>query len=182
MIESIEPQVARNRLLPTACVLGALGVLGLGVVAGSLILPAATTATEPEPAPHMASPLAKGDVPLARVRSQGDAEKQRFAWGWLAWLVCADVDADAKTTLGLVHLDPGKSNPVHVHRTCEEVIYVLSGQCEHRVGDRWVVLRRGDALRIPAGTIHAARTLEDQSFEAIVVYNTGRRDFEEVAP
>ena len=182
MIGSTERPVAQHRCARPACAVGGLAILGLGMVAGWAALPPATTATEPETPRPSENRLATGEVPPVSVRSQDDVEKQRMAWGWIAWLVCADVEPEAKTTLGLVHIDPGRSNPVHRHRTCEEVIYVLSGQCEHRVGDRWVTLRRGDVLRIPAGVIHAARTPVDQSFEAIVVYNTGRRDFEEVEP
>lgn len=178
-VEHSSPRRAKSRI---AVILGGLMVLGAGVIAGPDLLWRAMHCAASEPPSLPARRLAADVSTPVQVRCVGNVEKQRFDWGWIAWLACADLDAEAKTTLGLVHIDPARSNPVHKHRTCEEVIYVLSGQCEHHVGDRWVTLRAGDALRIPAGTVHSARTTADHSLEAIVVYNTGRRDFEEVRP
>jgi quercetin dioxygenase-like cupin family protein len=53
-------------------------------------------------------------------------------------------------------------------------LHMLSGTCEHRVGDRWVTLKEGDTLRVPKGVPHQARTKE-QPFRAMVVYDTGKR-------
>ena len=51
----------------------------------------------------------------------------------------------------------GKENPPHYHPNCEELIYVLSGQCDHQLGDAVHPLKAGDLLRIPTGVVHCAR-------------------------
>jgi quercetin dioxygenase-like cupin family protein len=79
-------------------------------------------------------------------------------------------------TFGVVHVDAQQRNPLHLHSNCGEYLYVLSGSCEHRIGDTWVTLKAGDLVRIPAGVSHMARTLEE-SMQAVIVYNSGTRDF-----
>ena len=56
-----------------------------------------------------------------------------------------------------IELAPGSSFGKHSHPG-EEVIYVLEGIIEYEVdGKRPVLLKAGDVLFIPAGTIHAAK-------------------------
>ena len=58
-----------------------------------------------------------------------------------------------------VEIDPGMTAPRHSHPG-EEIIYVLEGSLEYRVdGKPPVTLKPGDALFIPAGTIHAAKNV-----------------------
>ena len=56
-----------------------------------------------------------------------------------------------------VELDPGAAFGKHTHPG-EEIAYVLEGSLEYQVEGRPpVTLKAGEALFIPAGTIHAAR-------------------------
>lgn len=102
------------------------------------------------------------------------AKVQEFAWGWIRWLMNAQIDPKAEMTLGVVYVQPNQSNPLHVHPNSAEYLHMLSGSCEHRVGGRWVSLKTGDTLRIPRGVAHMART-KDEAFRALVVYDTGTR-------
>ncbi len=102
------------------------------------------------------------------------AKVQEFPWGWIRWLMNAQIDPKAEMTLGIVHVEPGQSNPLHVHPNSAEYLHMLSGSCEHRVGNRWVSLKAGDTLRIPRGVPHMART-KDKPFRALIVYDTGTR-------
>lgn len=45
--------------------------------------------------------------------------------------------------------------PPHVHDHGDEVFYILDGELALQLGDQEVVGRRGDLVRIPAGTTHA---------------------------
>ena len=155
------------------CLLWAAALLAVG---GSLAKADDTVPREPPGPPEAATIAAMGAA--AMVRSLATSEKQEHPWGWIRWLVNSDIDPDSRMTLGIVHIKAGQSNPLHIHATCDELIYVLSGSCEHRIGDKTVTLKAGDMLRIPAGTAHAARTSEDEPMEAIVVYDVGRRDFQ----
>src|SRR5262245_8705306 len=59
----------------------------------------------------------------------------------------------------IVELAPGTTAPRHTHPG-EEIIYVLEGTWEYTLeGKPPVVLKAGDVLFIPAGTIHSARNV-----------------------
>jgi quercetin dioxygenase-like cupin family protein len=90
------------------------------------------------------------------------------------------LDPQAEMTFGIVHLKAGQINPLHVHPNCEEQLYVLSGSCEHWIGEKTILLKKGDLIRIPAGVPHKARALAKEPLEAVIVYSSGDRQFEVV--
>jgi quercetin dioxygenase-like cupin family protein len=114
------------------------------------------------------------------LQSFDKVEVQEYDWGWIRWLMNAQLDPQAQMTFGIVQLNAGELNPVHRHPNCEEVLYVLKGRCEHRLGKQTVVLKPGDVLRIPQGVPHAAKVIGDEPMQAVIVYNTGARQFEVV--
>jgi quercetin dioxygenase-like cupin family protein len=116
--------------------------------------------------------------PLAERVQRGDKiATETSPWGSLRWVMNAKLDADSPLTLGIAKINPGQSNPMHKHDNSDEVIYVLSGSCEQRVGEETVVLKAGDTLRIPAGVPHQARAIGKEPCESLVAYNTGDRHF-----
>jgi quercetin dioxygenase-like cupin family protein len=108
------------------------------------------------------------------LRSFDQVEPQKFAWGWIRWLMNAEIDPQAEMTLGMVHIEPNQTNPRHVHPNSAEYLHVLSGSCEHLVGNRWVTLKAGDTLRVPKGVVHQARTKREPC-RSMVLYDTGKR-------
>ena len=59
----------------------------------------------------------------------------------------------------IVELAPGTTAPRHTHPG-EEIIYVLEGTWEYTLeGKPPVILKAGEVLFIPAGTIHSARNV-----------------------
>ena len=142
--------------------------LGAAIVAACL---AVRLAAQPPNAAEKAQPLA------ARVQSFDKVAEEKTAWGSLRWLVNAKLDPQSGITLGDVTINPGQSNPPHLHGNSDEVIYVLSGMCEQQVGQQTVILKAGDALRIPPGVPHTAKALGKTPMRAVVVYNTGERQF-----
>lgn len=44
--------------------------------------------------------------------------------------------------------------PYHVHHTDDEVFYVRRGEIAFEIGDEEIIAQAGDAVLIPAGTIH----------------------------
>jgi quercetin dioxygenase-like cupin family protein len=99
---------------------------------------------------------------------------EKYAWGWIRWLINGQLDPKAEMTLGLVHFEPNQSNTRHIHPNSAEFLHVLSGFSEHLMGDRWVALKPGDSLRIPKNVPHQART-RDEPFRALIVYDTPTR-------
>jgi len=102
-------------------------------------------------------------------------EQVKYPWGWIRWLMSSKLDPQSEMTLGIVEINAGQANPPHVHPNCEELIYVLSGSCEHRIGGQTVVLKAGDVLRIPRGVPHAAKTSQQGPVRALVAYSSGDR-------
>lgn len=107
------------------------------------------------------------------VQQFGKVEPENYPWGWIRWLLNGQIDPDAEITLGLVQMEPNRVNTPHVHPNSAEVLHVISGSLEHRVGQRRVTLKAGDTLRIPKGVRHQGRTKE--GFKALLVYDTPRR-------
>ena len=69
-----------------------------------------------------------------------------------------------------VDLAPGVAFGRHSHPG-EEIIYVLAGSIEYHLdGKPPVTLKAGDALFIPAGTIHAAKNVGDVSASELATY------------
>lgn len=47
--------------------------------------------------------------------------------------------------------------PGHVHTECEEVIFILSGQGEIKIGEEVFPMKMGDAILLPTGIPHLIR-------------------------
>lgn len=99
-------------------------------------------------------------------------------WGALRWVVSGDLDRSATTTVGICRIDPGHSNPLHRHPNCDEVLVVVSGRCEKRIGESVSELGPGDAVRIPRGVEHRASALGDEPLVCVVSYDTPNRQVE----
>jgi len=69
-----------------------------------------------------------------------------------------------------VDLAPGVAFGRHSHPG-EEIIYVLAGAIEYDVeGKPPVTLKAGDVLFIPAGTVHAAKNVGDETASELATY------------
>lgn len=98
-----------------------------------------------------------------------------FEWGAIKWLCNGEIDPDALQTFGLVFINPGQQNPPHYHPNCEELIYVLSGECDHRLGDATIRLEPGSLLRIPANMVHCAVNTGWDPVRMVIVYSAPDR-------
>ena len=68
-----------------------------------------------------------------------------------------------------VEFAPGASFPRHTHPG-EEIIYVLEGALEYEVAGKPVVLKAGDVLFVPTGTVHAARNVGQTPAAELATY------------
>jgi quercetin dioxygenase-like cupin family protein len=157
----------------TRFVLGGGGRTALVVVA--FLTLAASCASSPG---SLGSGAPSGDALAASalIHSEEEGQLVEYPWGWIRWLMSSEIDPGAPMTFGVVQVEANQDNPFHLHSNCEEYLYVVSGSCEHRIGDEWVALKAGDLVRIPAGVSHRARTREEP-MRAVIVYSAGARDF-----
>lgn len=99
----------------------------------------------------------------------------QLGWGSLSWLVGASQMPGAEQTFGIVTIQPGKRNPLHLHPNCEELLYVISGTCEHKLGDEQFSLTPGSVIRIPRGVPHWARCTSTEPLVAVVSFSSPDR-------
>lgn len=84
-------------------------------------------------------------------------------------VVRQDFDATREAIQVRVEFGPHASFPKHSHPGVE-IAYVLSGAIEYEVKGKPVVLKAGDALYIPAGTVHSARNVGDTNATELATY------------
>jgi quercetin dioxygenase-like cupin family protein len=97
------------------------------------------------------------------------------SWGELNWKFTGKTTPGAQMTFGTCLIKPGERNPLHSHPNCEELLYIVSGSCEHRLGEETVLLAAGDVIRIPRNVPHWARALGDEPVLALIVFSTPER-------
>jgi mannose-6-phosphate isomerase-like protein (cupin superfamily) len=117
-----------------------------------------------------------GDYRILRgVASAGAGEAHD--WGILSLFADADKMGLETMTLGRVAITAGRSNPLHLHPDCTEVLILLEGRLEHVVGAKTVMLEAGDVLAVPAGVAHRAHSVGGADAQMIVAYTSGRRGY-----
>lgn len=163
-----------------ACLFATVSVVGCGNSApsedGGATAQETTAGDASEPTSEDVKDQVIWKVPAATIGKVDDVEKVEFDWGWIKWLMNSEVDPEATMTYGIVRIEAGMSNPLHIHPNCEEYLYVTSGSCEHVLADKTVVLKQGDVIRIPKNVPHKAKALGDEPCDAVIVYDTGTRE------
>jgi quercetin dioxygenase-like cupin family protein len=109
------------------------------------------------------------------VRGVGPDLESRQDWGRLFWLFGSKETPGAEQTFGIVEIAAGRRNALHSHPTCEEVLYVISGACDHRLGEQMIHLEAGSAIRIPRGVPHYARATGSEPLVAAIAFSSPDR-------
>ncbi len=109
------------------------------------------------------------------INAVGEPNTRTLSWGQISWLVGATQMPGAEQTLGVVIIYPGKHNPLHSHPNCEELLYVISGECDHKLGDQMFHLTPGTVIRIPRGVQHWAQCTSTEPLVSIVSFSVPDR-------
>ena len=109
------------------------------------------------------------------ISSTANREEIVTEWGKLSWLIGQHETPGAEQTFGLVTIMPKKRNPLHLHPNCEEIFYVLSGTCKHKLGDILIELTPGTAILIPKGVEHWAKCTSDEPLVAVISFSSPDR-------
>lgn len=72
---------------------------------------------------------------------------------------------------GVVSFPPGSDPGTHVHANEEEIIYVISGKGETRVGDKAYPLEPGVAVFTEPGIAHGVKTLGNEPLVLVSVFS-----------
>lgn len=109
------------------------------------------------------------------VAKAADGERMATGWGELNWKITDQSMPGTEMTFGTCFIAPGQRNALHSHPNCEEFLYVISGSCEHRLGEETVLLGSGDTIRIPRNVRHWAKALGSEPLFALIVFSSGKR-------
>lgn len=109
------------------------------------------------------------------IRQATEENTQHLSWGHIAWLIGAKQMPGAEQTLGVVTIYPEKRNPLHAHPNCEELLYVVSGECDHKLADELFHLTPGMVICIPRGTPHWARCTSEEPLVAVISFSSPDR-------
>ena len=101
---------------------------------------------------------------------------EKFPWGEIRWIWNSQINESAEQTLGHVVIHPGEKNTFHAHPNCEELLYVLTGECDHWVGDEEYHLKPGMTICIPRGFDHYAEVTSSEPFRALIFYSSPDRE------
>jgi len=88
------------------------------------------------------------------VTSENVVPAVNYEWGAIKWLCDMKVTPGSLQSIGYAYVMPGKQNPEHRHMTCQEVIYMLSGELKLFSNGQWTRLVPGDTALIPQGVRH----------------------------
>lgn len=113
--------------------------------------------------------------PTLVIRNRHEHAVVEMEWGTLVWLITGKEMPDAEQTLGIVTITPGRRNPLHAHPNCEELLYVMSGECEHKLGEAMFQLTPGSVIRIPRGAPHWARCTSAEPLVAVISFSSPDR-------
>jgi quercetin dioxygenase-like cupin family protein len=108
------------------------------------------------------------------VKSDGRVVEEH-EWGRLTWMASAALGNSDVLTVGQCTIRPGCANPPHHHPNCDEVLFVLRGTIEHRVGDQYALMSAGDTISIPLGEIHHARNVGAEDAELMISFSSADR-------
>lgn len=97
-------------------------------------------------------------------------------WGKLEWMVSGAIGNSDTMTVGRCTIAPGQQNPPHYHPNCDEVLHVISGMIDHRLGDKQLLMSEGDTISIPLGTVHNARNIGSGPAVLMITFSTAYRE------
>jgi quercetin dioxygenase-like cupin family protein len=67
-------------------------------------------------------------------------------------------------------LAPGGDAPANIHQREDETFYVLEASLELRLGEVTHVVRPGDYIQVPRGTVHSLRNVGERTARALVTF------------
>ncbi|MGW8823695.1 sugar phosphate nucleotidyltransferase [Paenibacillus lautus] len=85
-------------------------------------------------------------------------------WGWYRVLDLQKHKNGHEVLTKRIRIDAGKNSSYHYHLHREEYWTITSGTGEVCIQDQVKSVQAGDVLKIPAGTLHGIRALEDLEF------------------
>ena len=69
------------------------------------------------------------------------------------------------------YVPPGGGPPPHIHTNEDETFYVLEGECDFLLGDRWISAGVGDFVNVPRGTVHCFMNRSERDAKLVLTFS-----------
>lgn len=103
--------------------------------------------------------------PRVQVIETAELSPVDYDWGSIKWMCDRKVTPDSLQSFGYAYVLPGKTNPEHRHMTCDEIIYMLSGELTVYAHGERTTLKPGQTALIPKGVRH---TVVNEGWEPVL--------------
>ena len=80
----------------------------------------------------------------------------------------ADISPGQIQMVNWAQLLPHKSFQAHYHQDMDEIFILLNGEVELQIGKETEIMKKGDAVLVPATQVHTMKNLLDTPAELIV--------------
>jgi Uncharacterized conserved protein, contains double-stranded beta-helix domain len=111
-----------------------------------------------------------------QVVTADDINPINYDWGAIKWLCDMKVTPGSLQSIGYAFVEPGQTNPEHRHMTCQEVIYMLSGELKVYANGECLTLRPGQTALIPQGLRHSVKNEGWEPVGYIAAFSAAYRD------
>jgi quercetin dioxygenase-like cupin family protein len=109
-------------------------------------------------------------APVYRVSSK-EAPRYEIANGkGVATMLLNGSTGATAASMTLLELGKDATVPEHIHETSVEILYIQDGAAEMTVNGETLRVQKGDAVYIPAGAKHSARTVSKGPLRAVQLY------------
>lgn len=113
--------------------------------------------------------------PFPHPLEPGHGHLSSFDWGMIKWLFNGDTDPGCKLSVGVALIYEGMATPLHYHPNCDEVLYVISGECDHSFDGRRARLAPSASIFIPTGVRHNLINVGSKAVECLISFSSPDR-------
>jgi oxalate decarboxylase/phosphoglucose isomerase-like protein (cupin superfamily) len=101
-----------------------------------------------------------------------DVETLQFNWGRIRMLSDAAITGARHFSFGVVESLPGTGHETHNHPEAEEIIYLVSGECELMLDHQPPVrIKPGACIYIPPGVNHYTANVGQEPMITLIAYS-----------
>ncbi|MGL6199300.1 MAG: histidine kinase [Lachnospiraceae bacterium] len=96
-------------------------------------------------------------------------KKQRFEWGTIEWLFLPNNTSNDNMHIGISTIWPHTIQTKHTHYGDEQLMYIISGYGEQRIGDELTKIEPGRIFHISSGSIHETKNHSDEPIIKLLI-------------
>ncbi len=87
------------------------------------------------------------------------------------WALLVDSKKHPQASVSMLHIEPGVEIPIHTHETQIDSIYVLEGEGEAFVNEKWQKIKAGDYIFVPEKEKHGVKNTGENPLRLFIVHS-----------